>query len=89
MRYRCAVLDDYQNVTLKMADWSQVTGDVDVTVFNHGLGDDAAVVHMYTEGERGAPRNEGERLRRTHFHLVLGMQKDAWKVVHTAIMDPR
>lgn len=40
---RCAVLDDYQNVALKMADWSKVTGDVDVTVFNHGLGDvDAA-----------------------------------------------
>jgi uncharacterized protein (TIGR02246 family) len=53
------------------------------------LGDDAAVVHMYTEGERGAPRNEGEELRRTHFHLVLGKQKEVWKVVHTAIMDPR
>jgi D-3-phosphoglycerate dehydrogenase len=44
MRYRCAVLDDYQNVALKMADWSRVTGDVDVTVFNNGLGDSAAVV---------------------------------------------
>lgn len=43
MRYRCAVLDDYQNVALKMADWSKVTGDVDVTVFNDGLGDSAAV----------------------------------------------
>lgn len=43
MRVRCAVLDDYQNVALKMADWSRVTGDVDVTVFNEGLGDEAAV----------------------------------------------
>jgi phosphoglycerate dehydrogenase-like enzyme len=43
MRVRCAVLDDYQNVALKMADWSQVTGDVDVTVFNERLGDEAAV----------------------------------------------
>jgi D-3-phosphoglycerate dehydrogenase len=34
MRYRCAVLDDYQNVALKFADWEQVAGDVDVTVFN-------------------------------------------------------
>lgn len=39
MRYRCAILDDYQNVALKSADWSAVTKDVDVTVFNHGLGD--------------------------------------------------
>jgi phosphoglycerate dehydrogenase-like enzyme len=43
MRYRCAVLDDYQNVALKMADWSRVTGDADVTVFNERLGDEAAV----------------------------------------------
>lgn len=33
MRYRCAVLDDYQNVALKLADWSKIAGDVDVTVF--------------------------------------------------------
>jgi D-3-phosphoglycerate dehydrogenase len=43
MRYRCAVLDDFQNVALRMADWSGVTGDVDVTVFNERLGDEAAV----------------------------------------------
>jgi D-3-phosphoglycerate dehydrogenase len=43
MRYRCAVLDDYQNVALTMADWSRVTGDVDVTVFNDRLGDEDAV----------------------------------------------
>jgi phosphoglycerate dehydrogenase-like enzyme len=29
MRYRCAVLDDYQNVALKLADWSKISGDVD------------------------------------------------------------
>jgi phosphoglycerate dehydrogenase-like enzyme len=34
MRYRCAVLDDYQNVALKFADWGQIAADVDVTVFN-------------------------------------------------------
>ena len=43
MRYRCAVLDDYQNVALTMADWSKVTNDVDVTVFNHPLGNTEAV----------------------------------------------
>lgn len=34
MTYRCAILDDYQNVALKYADWSKVTGDVEVKVFN-------------------------------------------------------
>jgi D-3-phosphoglycerate dehydrogenase len=38
MRYRCAVLDDYQNVALRMADWSGVAKDIDVTIFNQGLG---------------------------------------------------
>ena len=43
MPMRCAVLDDYQNVALTMADWSRVTGDVEVTVFNEGLGNTEAV----------------------------------------------
>jgi D-3-phosphoglycerate dehydrogenase len=43
-RYRCAILDDYQNVALQMADWSKVTGDVDIKVFNEPLGDRDKVV---------------------------------------------
>jgi D-3-phosphoglycerate dehydrogenase len=43
MRYRCAVLDDYQNIALKMAAWSSIAPDVEVTVFNQGLGDLDAV----------------------------------------------
>jgi D-3-phosphoglycerate dehydrogenase len=38
MAMRCAVLDDYQNVALTMADWSKVRGDVEITVFNEHLG---------------------------------------------------
>jgi len=53
------------------------------------LGDDAAVVHMYTDGARGASRNEGEELRRTHIHLVLTKQQADWRIAHTAIMDAR
>ena len=43
MRYRCAVLDDYQNVALKFADWGKIASDVDVTVFNKPLGGPDAV----------------------------------------------
>lgn len=53
------------------------------------MGDDAAVVHLYTDGQRGPSRNEGETLRRTHLHLVLEKQSAGWKVAHTAIMDAR
>jgi phosphoglycerate dehydrogenase-like enzyme len=38
MAVRCAILDDYQNVVLKVADWSKVTGDVEIKVFNEHLG---------------------------------------------------
>src|ERR1700731_2969832 len=34
MKYRCAILDDYQNVALSYANWSQLAGDVEVKVFN-------------------------------------------------------
>src|SRR6266702_2558450 len=33
-RLRCAILDDYLNLALRVADWSKVRGRVDVTVFN-------------------------------------------------------
>jgi D-3-phosphoglycerate dehydrogenase len=37
-KHRCAILDDYQNVALKMADWSKVEGDLDIKVFSEPLG---------------------------------------------------
>jgi D-3-phosphoglycerate dehydrogenase len=43
MSLRCAVLDDYQNVALSMADWSKLKGAVEITVFNAPLGDTEAV----------------------------------------------
>jgi D-3-phosphoglycerate dehydrogenase len=38
MQHRCAVLDDYQNVALELADWSRVKKDADITVFNEPIG---------------------------------------------------
>jgi phosphoglycerate dehydrogenase-like enzyme len=37
-RSRCAILDDYQNVALSAADWSKVSGDLEIKVFNAHLG---------------------------------------------------
>lgn len=39
MPLRCAVLDDYQNVALTLADWSLLKGDVEVTAFNKPFAD--------------------------------------------------
>jgi phosphoglycerate dehydrogenase-like enzyme len=41
---KIAVLDDYQNVALAMADWSVLDGRASVTVFNDHLADPDAVV---------------------------------------------
>jgi phosphoglycerate dehydrogenase-like enzyme len=38
MPLRCAILDDYQNVALNLADWSKVKGDIEIKVFNEHLG---------------------------------------------------
>jgi succinate dehydrogenase / fumarate reductase, iron-sulfur subunit len=40
-RFRIAVLDDYQNVALSLADWSVLDGRAMVTVFNDHLADPA------------------------------------------------
>lgn len=61
------------------------------------LNDDAAVIHMVTDGSRGPSTIEGELLRRTHIHIVAerigpetGQRTDSgWQIVHTAIMDAR
>ncbi|MGA7811772.1 D-2-hydroxyacid dehydrogenase family protein [Caballeronia sp.] len=37
--FKAAILDDYQNVALKMADWSLLEGRVDITVFNDHISD--------------------------------------------------
>jgi phosphoglycerate dehydrogenase-like enzyme len=41
---KIAILDDYQNVALKMADWSAISGRAEVTVFNDHVVDQSALV---------------------------------------------
>jgi len=43
-KLRCAILDDYQNVALTSADWSKVTNDIDIKVFNEHLGGNENVI---------------------------------------------
>lgn len=37
MALRCAIIDDYQNVALKLADWSKITKDVEIKVFTEAV----------------------------------------------------
>jgi phosphoglycerate dehydrogenase-like enzyme len=49
MPHRCAVLDDYQNVAMGMADWSPIANDVEIKVFHRPLGDEASVIRALRE----------------------------------------
>lgn len=70
MRARVAVLDDYQNVALTMADWSPVTSRADVTVFADHVADPDDLVTRLTPFDvvfvmrerTPLPRNVIERL---------------------------
>src|SRR5512133_1608060 len=49
MVYRFAILDDYQNVVLKMADWSPIAQDVEIKVFNAPLGGPDKVIEALAD----------------------------------------
>ena len=49
MAVRCAILDDYQNVALKSADWSKIEGDVETKVFSEHLGTGQSVIAALKE----------------------------------------
>lgn len=53
------------------------------------IGDDAAVIHSYTESDWGVSR-DGGGLRRVHITFVLEKQEDGhWLIAHQMIMDAR
>ena len=41
---KIAILDDYQNVALTLADWSRVAGKAEITVFTDHVSDPGEVV---------------------------------------------
>jgi phosphoglycerate dehydrogenase-like enzyme len=82
MAVRCAILDDYQNVALKSADWSTVKGDVDIKVFDTHLGGpdkviaalkDFAIVVAMRE-RTGFPRAVIEALPNLKLLITTGMR---------------
>jgi hypothetical protein len=45
MKVPIAILDDYQNVALEMADWSSLADEATLTVFNDHLNDVNEIVN--------------------------------------------
>jgi D-3-phosphoglycerate dehydrogenase len=82
MALRCAVLDDYQNIVLKAADWSPVKSDIDLTIFNEHLGGPRSVIAALKDFEivvamrerTGFPRVVIEALPKLKLLITTGMR---------------
>jgi len=61
---KIAILDDYQNVALQMADWTAISKRAEVTVFNDHLSDPDAVVRRLEPFEVVCVMRERTPLRR-------------------------
>ncbi len=47
--HRAAILDDYQNCALELADWKRLDGDVEITVFNDHSDDEEGVAERLAD----------------------------------------
>jgi D-3-phosphoglycerate dehydrogenase len=82
MPVRCAILDDFQNIALKSADWSKVKNDIDIKVFDHHLGSADNVVKALQGFEivcamrerTGFPRAVIEKLPNLKLLITTGMR---------------
>jgi phosphoglycerate dehydrogenase-like enzyme len=84
-RLRCAILDDYFNITLEIADWSKIADRVDVTVFNEPFASPEAAASALKDfeiicamRERTAfPRASFEALPKLKLLITSGMRNAA------------
>jgi phosphoglycerate dehydrogenase-like enzyme len=51
LKLQCAIMDDYQNIALQMANWAQISDQVDVVSFNKHFESEAAAAHELKDYE--------------------------------------
>ncbi|MDI4237907.1 D-2-hydroxyacid dehydrogenase family protein [Bradyrhizobium sp. Arg237L] len=66
-RLRCAILDDYFNLSLSIADWSEITDRVDITVFREPFASEAAAASALADFEIICAMRERTAFPRTLF----------------------
>ncbi len=84
-RLRCAILDDYYDTALSLADWPRLADKVDVTTFTHPLGSEDAAAGALADidiicamRERTPfPRSLIERLPKLKLLITSGMRNAA------------
>ncbi|TFV40796.1 D-2-hydroxyacid dehydrogenase family protein [Bradyrhizobium frederickii] len=84
-RLRCAILDDYFNLALDVADWQKLSDRVDVTVFSHPFASERAAASALADFEiicamrerTTFPRSLFESLPKLKLLLTSGMRNAA------------
>ena len=69
-RLRCAILDDYFNLTLQLANWSRIADRVDVTAFNEPFASSAAAAGALKDFEIICAMRERTPFPRTLFEAL-------------------
>lgn len=74
MPVRCAILDDYQNVALTMADWSRVKADAEIKVFTEPFGSPEAAAKALAGFEIICAMRERTPFPRAMFEKLPGLK---------------
>ena len=86
-RVRVAILDDYQNVALSLADWSVLDGRATVTVFNDHLADADAVIERLQPFEIVCVMRERTPMTRTIIERLPKLRLIASTATRNASID--
>src|SRR5437660_10848138 len=86
-RLRCAILDDYLNVSLSVADWSKVSDRVDVTVFNQPFATAQAAAGALRDFEIICAMRERTPFPRTMFAALPNLKLLITSAMRNAAID--
>jgi phosphoglycerate dehydrogenase-like enzyme len=84
---KIAILDDYQNVALQMADWTRIRERAEVEVFNDYLSDPEAVVHRLEPFDVVCVMRERTPLRRDTIERLPNLKLIASTGPSNAVID--
>lgn len=88
-RWRIAVLDDYQDVALSMADWSPLAEDATLTVFNDHLADADSVVERLKQFDIVCVMRERTPLTREIIERLPRLRLIASTAIRNASIDAK
>jgi phosphoglycerate dehydrogenase-like enzyme len=86
---KVAILDDYQNVALRLADWSAVRRHADITVFNDHIADPSGLVERLRPFDAICVMRERTPLRREILHQLPNLKLIASTGLRNASIDTK